>query len=462
MRVRTALFVYASIVSAALLAAPLAQGENALVVGNCKSGLFEALTIQEAVNSLAPGGIVYICPGNHAEQVVINKNITLTGVGGNGNTGNTASGANNPTVVPPAGGLLANATDLYSGQPPIAAQIAVVTASGARTPIMVNISNLIIDGTNNGVDGCTPNVVGIFYQNASGIVDHVTTRYQYQGGNALNGCQSGLGISAEENGSYGNTKITIENSSVHDYNKNGITVDGVNVAGNVTATVSGNYVVGVGATPVTAQNGIQISDGATGRVTSNTVTDDVYVNPSPCGGNTEPACYSASGILLYDSGGTSTTAFVVESNTVSNTQGAIVAIGDTNGNADYISAVSNKITTSPAAGIYNIDGIDLCGNNDTAASNNVYNSSGSGVHIDSTCTEASGTSGNNTTATKNTVVEACAGVLLGNGTGSSATSNTTYDVLQTTYAGDTCPSNDPGPQKLGQKHQPSPYARASN
>ncbi|HUB01402.1 MAG TPA: hypothetical protein VL983_01905 [Terriglobales bacterium] len=461
MRVHARALSVAVFVVAILVSVPFARGAVG-VVGNCKAGLVKYGSIGAAITSLPAGSTLYVCPGAYAEQLVITKKLTIVGVGGNGLTGASAAGANNPTIVAPSGGVAANATDLYAGYPPIAAQVLVSSPSNATAPIVVNISNITVDGTNNGINGCSPNLVGIFYQNASGTVAQITTKFQYQGGNALNGCQSGLGIMAEENGDYGATTIKIENSSVHDYNKNGITVDGVNLSGTVNATVSGNYVVGVGATPLIAQNGIQISDGAVGKVTNNTVSGDVYINPSPCYADQQPYCYSASGILLYDSGGTSGAALVVQGNSVSNTQGAIVAYGDSAGNADFVSAISNKITTSPAAGIFNIDGIDLCSNNDTATSNIVYNSSGSGIHIDSSCTEEGGTSGNNASVTKNTVVEACAGVLTGTGGGNASSPNTTYDVRESVYAGDSCPTGSEAAgalERIGNvRTRPSAYA----
>lgn len=441
MQARTLLWLFSVVVLVALLTVPFAQGATG-VVGSCKPGHPTYGSIGNAVSSLPAGSTIYICPGPYQEQVVINKNLTLIGVGGNGLPGPSASGANEPTIVSPVGGAQVNTSDLYQNPngEPTAAQILVQTPSNQLSkPIVVNISNVIVDGTSaaSSFSGCGTDLVGIYYQNASGTIDHVTTRFQELPPSFF-GCQDGLAIYAQSGyGTGGSAVVTIENNSVHDYDKNGITADG----NGTTATITANYVVGIGATPLTAQNGIQLSGGAIGKVLNNTVTDDIYVNPSPCGGMNEPSCYSASGILLFESGGTSPSApLAVQGNTVSNTQGAVVAFGDTNGSADYVSAVDNKITTSPAAGIFSIDGIDLCSNNDTATSNTVYNSSGSGIHIDSSCTEASGTTGNGTTVTKNTIVEACAGILLGNGS-SSASSNTTYDVLQTTYAGDSCPSS---------------------
>jgi parallel beta-helix repeat protein len=436
-----------SILSATIFCCVLAQSSWAaiVVVGNCKS-LASYPTIQLAVSSVPAGSTIYICPGTYPEQVLITKNLTLIGVGTNGLSGSAATGANNPVVTSPAGGVVANASDLYDGSP-IAAQIAAVTPSGAATPIKVNLSFIAIDGSNNQIAGCGTDLVGIYYQNASGTINQNATRFQELAPD-LFGCQDGLAIFVESGYSSGGTAVaTIENNSVHDYDKNGITADG---SGTV-ATITGNYVVGIGSTTLIAQNGIQVSDGATGSVKNNTVTDDVYISPE--GG----PYYSATGILLYDSG-TLSAGITVSGNTVSNSQGGIVTYGDSGGTADNNVITSNKVTTSPAAGPYQLDGIDMCSNHNTATLNTVYNSSGSGVHIDSSCTESTGPSGNNSTVTKNSINEACAGVLLGNGTGNTVGGvgnlNTAYNVVQVTQAGDLCPAGAPGRSKAKLKPQP--------
>jgi len=420
---------------------------STVAVGTCTNLPFYP-TIQLAVNSVPPGTVIKICPGIYPEQVMITKNLTLAGVSSNGAVGPAGSGPNNPTVVSPAGGVVTNAGDLFDGSP-IAAQIVVATPTGASQPIVVSISNIIVDGSNNQIAGCAPDLVGIYYQNASGTMNRVATRFQ-ELGSGLGGCQSGLGIFAESGyGTGGTSVVTIANSSVHDYQKNGITVDG----SGTTASVQLNYVVGQGATPVIAQNGIQVSDGATGTISNNTVTDDVYVN-APGG-----PFFSATGILLYDSGGSSAKAVVVSGNTVSNAQGAIVTFGYSFGTADYNSVTSNKITTSPAAGPFFIDGIDLCSNNNTARSNTVFNSSGAGVHIDSQCTESTGPSGSGTTVASNTVNEACAGVLTGTGSGNSLSNNSAYNVLQIVQSGDSCPSGSGSAKKRNVRLVPHPLHR---
>lgn len=425
-----------AVLSLAVLAcfSPLHLSASQVVVGTCKN-LVQFATIQAAVTASPSGSTAFICPGTYPEQVVIAKNFTLTGV--------SASGANNPVITSPAAGTVTNASDLYNGSA-IAAQVAVLTPSGASSPIVVNISNLAVNGNNNLISGCGPNLVGIYYQNASGTINHVATSNQ-QLSAGLGGCQSGLAIFVQSGYASGGTGVvTIENSSVHAYQKNGITADG----SGMVVTITGNYVVGQGATPANAQNGIQVSFGANGKVTNNIVTDDVYISPN--GG----PYYSASGILLYDSGGSSAKNLTISRNTVSNTQGGIIAVGDTSGTADYNVITLNKVTASPAAGPYLIDGIDMCSNNNTATSNIVYNSSGAGIHIDSQCTQLTGTSGNNSSVSNNTINEACAGVLSGTGLGNLQSGNVTYNVVQVTQTGDSCPPGLPRPQRVRLKPFP--------
>jgi len=433
-----------AVLSLAALAcfSPLHLSASAVVVGNCKS-LPSYSTIQSAIDASPAGSTAYICNGTYPEQVVIAKNFTLIGVSAGGSSGGAAVRSNNPVITSPAGGTAANANDLYDSSA-IAAQIAVLTPSGAGSPIVVNISNVAVNGSNNLISGCGPDLVGIYYQNASGTINHVVATNQKLS-SGLEGCQSGLAIFAQSGYASGGTGVVIiENSSVHDYQKNGITADG----SGMVATITGNYVVGQGATPAIAQNGIQVSDGANGKVSSNTVTDDVYINPS--GG----PYYSASGILIYDSGATSAQTLTISGNTISNTQGAIVTFGDTFGTADYNVITSNKVTASPAAGPYLIDGIDMCSNHNTATSNTVYNSSGAGIHIDSQCPESTGPSGKSSSVSNNTINEACAGLLSGTGSGNSWSGNVTYNVVQVMQTGDSCPAGLPGQRKGRLKPHP--------
>ena len=82
------------------------------------------------------------------------------------------------------------------------------------------------------------------------------------------------------------------------YQKNGITVDG-NGSG---ATINNATVTGTGQTPAIAQNGIQISDYATAKINSGSVSgnecDDTSGGCGPDGFTQTQSC----GILLFDAG----------------------------------------------------------------------------------------------------------------------------------------------------------------
>ena len=358
-------------------------------------------TIQSAVTAVSAGSTIDVCPGNYPEQVVIEKNLTLTGF--------SSRGAANPVVVIPAGGFVANTTSLTTGYP-LAVQILV------EGPIEgVDISKLAVDGTGSNLNsGCTePALIGIYYRNASGTVNNVVARNQAQD-TANFGCQdsAGLGIFVESGGS-GTSTVTIENSSVHGYQKNGITADET----GTTVTIDGNSVMGTGSIN-TAQNGIQVGFGATGTVENNTVSDDIF--------NGNPSLGTGSGILIYDSGG-----MTITGNTVSSTQNGIPIVTDGSFPANHNMVTHNRVTNTQLN-----DGIDLCSNNNTAEGNIVDNSGESGIHLDSTC----GATGNNNVVSRNTVHEACAGILLGSGTGNTLTGNTITDVTYVTLPGNVCAS----------------------
>ena len=412
-----------------------------VAVGTCTKLAFYN-TIQIAINHVPAGSTIHVCPGTYPEQLTITKSLIIVGDSANGNAAATASGAYDPVITAPAAGLTANATDLFDNSG-IAAQIFVQTPPGAAQPTSVTITNIAVDGSNNQITGCGPDLVGIYYQNASGTLSHVVARNQ-QLTQDLFGCQSGLGIFVESGyGSGGQAVVNINTSSVHGYQKNGITVDG----SGTSATLTGNYVVGVGPTPLIAQNGIQVSDGATGKISNNSVTDDVYINPD--GG----PYASASGILLYDSGGAPGAPINVSGNFVTNTQNGIVTFGDSSGNADYNNISGNRIMQTVAAGPFLLDGIDMCSSNNNANANTVFNSAGAGVHIDTECTEMSGQSGANSTATGNVVNEACAGILLGSS--GAAAQTLAFNVGATVASGDSCPAATPS-ARVKSRPRPQP------
>lgn len=377
---------------------------STVAVGTCMPNLVEFPTIQGAVNAVPAGSTVEVCPGNYPEQVTINKKLTLEGV--------SAGNAKNPVLVIPAAGFAADTASLTNGQP-FAPQIFVESPATD-----VTIRRLAVDGSGNNLNsGCSaPNLIGIYYQNAFGTIDQVVARNQAQ--NAANfHCQpsAGLGIFVESGGS-GTSNVSIENSSVHGYQKNGITGD----EAGTTVVVRGNSVTGAGPIDSTAQNGIQVGFGATGRVESNNVADDVFSG--------DPMEGTASGILIYASGNVTITG-----NTVTTTQGGIPTVTD-----GTMTANDNTITNNQVSNTVFGDGIDLCSDNNVVTGNAVFNSAESGIHLDSTC----GATGSNNRVSGNQVNEACAGILLGSGSGNSFPGmNSLTNVNYLTLAGDACPAS---------------------
>ncbi len=409
------------------------QAVTAVGVGTCVSGILTFTTIQAAVTAIPAGGTVLVCPGTYPEQVVITKALTLKGV---------QSGTMDASViVAPGGGVVQNATSLATGNG-IAAQVLVQGTTG------VNISRLVVDGSANGLTGCAPNLIGIYYQNASGTVSNVATLNQALAP-SLNGCQSGLGIFVQSGNSMTST-VTVMNSSVHGYQKNGITGNEV----GTTVTILGNAVVGQGPTTGAAENGIQIGFGALGTVRNNTVIDDIF----------SPGTVAASGILIFASAGGSTplpgpppapattSNVTISGNSVGTTQLGIAVVSDpTFGPADGALVSGNKVS-----GTQIFDGIDACSNNNSITGNLVRNSTESGIHLDSTC----GSTGNGNFAASNTVNEACVGMLVG-GTGNTTSPDTYFNVTDTIFTGDTCPGSTLAPSiksrgaSTGHSHAPA-------
>ncbi len=390
-------------------------------VGLCAAPGTHYTTIGAAVTAAAPGDTIRVCPGTYPEQVTINKNLTLIGI---------ASGTQDAAVVTVPGGLLVTngVTDIFGF--PTAAQIFVHDAN-------VTISHLVVDGANDGMTDCSIDPIGIYYQNASGTITSNAVRNVLLP-TGLQGCQDGLAINVESNASA--LPVTISNNSVRNYDKNGITASGHDDGSpGPNVTVTGNTIIGLGATTVTAQNGIQIGYGATGTVTSNYVVDDIYINPPNCA-----PCYGASGILIYGSAGVT-----VSTNTVESTQYGIVPVTEAAGKT----ANGTVVTSNHIGGTQLYDAIDLCSDGNTAQSNVIYGSSQDGIHVDGECPPSTG-SGNS--VTRNTINEACAGILLGTGGSNTTAPNVFLNVANTTLAGDTCTPLD-GPTEKHQSQRPSPY-----
>ena len=410
-----------------------------VVVGTCTTGVHFS-DITTAIASVPAGSTIRICPGTYAEQLTIHKNLTLTGL---------LAGTSDAVILTvPSSPLPTNATSLFQNVP-TAANIAILGTAG--TPITVNLNNLVVDGLHNGYScpdrhsGGT-NVVGILYQYAKGTANHVTTRNQLSD-TQLSGCQGGFGFSAEGPSSAPGTEnvVTLQYSSVHDYNKNGVVGTGF-----VTLNVLHNVVTGSGPTDMLAQNGIEYFEGAGGKIFDNQVAGDRYT-----GGGGIPS--AASGIILYDAAdGSASTP--LSSNTISQTDLGISLNFDSGAATDNgYTIIGNNIGQST------LIGVEVCAvSNMSIMNNRIYNSGLAAVNLDTeggnSCSSAP-TTGNN--IHRNTLVDACAGVL--GDTGDSSTDpNTDFDVVATVLSGETCPAAGgpvalvAGPAASTQRHAANP------
>jgi nitrous oxidase accessory protein NosD len=360
----------------ALLALPasvpsnVARAATVIVVGQngalCPGAQFAK--IQDAVDAASAGDSIQICPGTYTEQVSITKTLQLNG--------------NNGAIIRPSN-VAANSTGLASGQP-IAAIILVQDTTG------VIIRNVIIDGTDNGISECAPDLIGVFYRNASGELSHVAVR-DAKLTSTLNGCQSGSAILVQS-GNGVSSLVAIEESSIHDYQKNGITANEVGTQ----VTIQGNVVTGLGPTTGATQNGIQIGFGAAGSIRHNTVANHIW---SPCV-SLESCDFKSDDILVFQSGGVS-----VDHNATGVSQTGIAIVGDQG------QVFDNDVFDSQI-----FDGVELIGNQNTVERNRITHSDQAGVLI----------AGNDNIVRQNIINESSVGVLKIAGSASNVISNNSY------------------------------------
>jgi hypothetical protein len=145
----------------------------------------------------------------------------------------------------------------------------------------MNVKNLKIEG---GVpNNCVATFNGVAFMGAGGSIKNVTLNNIGR----TTGCQSGRAIVVwNTEASAPPRSVAIENNTVTSYNKNGI-----DVRGNVNATILGNTVTGT-ASDLIARNGIVVYGTQTvAQVGGNKVTGNDY---------TGPADTYATGILVID------------------------------------------------------------------------------------------------------------------------------------------------------------------
>jgi parallel beta-helix repeat protein len=356
------------------------NGATTLVVDDnmaCPSADYPS--IQAAVTAAGPGWTILVCPGVYNEQVRIPKPLRILG----------QDFANQDApIVKPVGGV-PNSTSLASGNP----ITAIIVADHAEK---VEIEGLTVDGGNIVADGCATQLVGIFYRNTSGLIDHNAVR-NINLGAGLEGCQSGQGIFVQS-GNGGSSVVDIEHNTLHEYQKTGILVNEVGSQ----ADILGNTVNGVGSSPIIAQNGIQIGWGATGTVVDNAVMNHVY---APCI-SVNQCPFSASNVLVFGLDGPARDVVVFD-NVLGNSQ-VNVWFENNGGKVE-----KNLIFDSQV-----FDGIFVFGNQNRIIGNRVNNSDEAAIWVE----------GTKNTVSMNTINEATEGIHDSTG-GNSYGFNAFYNVV---------------------------------
>ena len=370
---------------AVALAFPLSplpvQAEGRLFVGTgagmapgCASPGFTS--VQTAVNAAMPGDTVYLCgTAPFAGQVIVNKSVTLTGDPGASVQAPNPFPATPSAPLPPAFA----ADSLFAPQ-----AIVMVWGSG----VQATISGVTVAGPMPGNGGCAEQQYGIMViAGATAMLSDDTVLDIRDRNASLFGCQFGVGIGVgrrfwpiadfsrfQVENFVGSASIT--GTTVARYQKAGIVIDGP----GSTASVNGNTVTGAGSFTamgkIIAQNGIQVSRGASGDVSNNAVSANQYSGPAGA---------SSGGVLVFGGcGGPLTTNVAVNHNTLTDNDVGVflfnalpdcVSAPATNTNDRAVNntlsnrAVTNTSGFGPGCGYQ--AGISDVGNHDTINQNEI-------------------------------------------------------------------------------------------
>lgn len=313
-------------------------------------------SVQAAVNRAYAGDTIEVL-GKHQEQIVI--------------ANEPGHSRNNLTIV----GIYDRG--IIMAPPSMTKTNAVVEVRGAQG---VSIKCLTISGPNTG-SGDT--FYGILVQ-AGGSAKISHNYITSIADRPLSGAQRGVAIqigSTLPGTSTGSATIT--NNVIDRYQKNGIQVSGT----GSNAIIEDNTIVGAGPTKLIAQNGIQISNGATARIEDNCISGNSYT----------PGPFGATGVLLLNPGAVtvhdntmtkndigvfvfrSTAATVIDDNNISGNLLIGVMLDTTKG-----ARITNNITSRNGSGHAAVDGgIAIFNSTGNRIESNVSEANkGAGIFVD--------------------------------------------------------------------------------
>jgi hypothetical protein len=255
-------------------------------VGDCIGS--PCLTIGYALSQAANGDTIVVGAGVFVEQLTIAKSVTIVGAGASA----TSIKAPNSLTV--------------SG---LTSRRSIVEVSGGVT---VSMTGLTVTGPTDGSHGCSDIHHGIFVVGGSSLTISNATVTEIRATPALSGCQMGIAIRAGMQAIGQTGTLAVSDVTFTNYTKGAIVVDNTGSSGTITRAI----VTGVGLVN-NAQNGVQISRGATGTVRHSIITNHQCNAPS-CGPDPINDTY-AFGILLYQAG----SGILIEGNTITGNDSGI-------------------------------------------------------------------------------------------------------------------------------------------
>lgn len=251
-------------------------------------------TIQGAVDAALDGDAITAAAGTYVEQVMIDKDLTITGDG--------------PTTIiesPDSLDICWSTSYDYHG---------VVCILDTDS---VTLEDLKIDGKGNGNGDYR--FVGVGLRNAGAILD--TLEITGIRDTPFGGAQHGVAINGYNTDGVTRT-ISVQNCTIDDFQKNAMALN-ANETTPLVVDVQNNTITGAGPTDVTAQNGVQVwAAEADGIIANNTISGIGYTGSG----------WVASSVLIYQNYfGT----LLIDNNTITGAQAAIY-------NYDGSSIISNN------------------------------------------------------------------------------------------------------------------------